>query len=81
MVNFYRCAIPHAVETQRKLQAIIETNKKNDLMPLKWSEEARAAFHEFKTALANAALLAQPKADVELILSTDASDTTIEGAL
>jgi len=50
-------------------------------MPLKWSEEARAAFHEFKTALANAALLAQPKADVELILSTDASDTTIEGAL
>ena len=81
VVNFYRRTIPHAAEIQRKLHTIIKTNKKNDQTQLEWTEEAKGAFIEFKTALANATLLAHPKENAELILSTDASDSAIGGAL
>jgi cleavage and polyadenylation specificity factor subunit 1 len=81
MVNFYRRAIHHAAEYQRRLQNWILSNKKNDNTPLKWTEDAEGAFQQFKTALGRAALLHHPAEDIPLVLNTDASDSAIGGAL
>lgn len=72
-VNFYRKFLPHAVEHQRILTAMIPGNKKNDKTPLTWNEEQDQAFQKSKSALASTALLAHPKMNAELSLCTDAS--------
>ena len=81
MVNFYRRNIPHAAHIQRRLQALIKTNKKKDRTPVEWTNDAREAFDEYKAALSQAVLLAHPKHDAELVLNTDASNVAIGGAL
>ena len=57
------------------------SHKKRDKTQLKWTSDAKAAFQEFKDALVNATLLAHPRQSAPIILSTDASNTTIGAAL
>lgn len=73
-INFYRKFIPHAIEYQSKLIAMIDGNKKNDKTPLMWNEEREKAFQYTKNQLAEATLLAYPIRDAELSLCVDASD-------
>lgn len=81
MINFYRRNIPHAANIQRRLQCLIKTNKKNDKTVIEWTSDADQAFLEFKKALARAVILAHPHPNAEIILSTDASDTSIGATL
>lgn len=81
LVNFYRRFIPKAAETQRILQSLIQGNVKNDRRPVIWTPEAEIAFDEFKSKLANAALLAYPKENADIMLAVDASDTCIGGTV
>lgn len=81
MCNFYRRFMPHAAEHQAPLQALIVGNKKNDKTPVNWTTEAQNAFEKCKQDLINATCLAHPAPDVELILTTDASDTAVGAVL
>lgn len=81
MINFYRRFLPHAVEPQQKLQALIIGNKRNDNTPLNWTTEALEAFEKCKQQLAEATLLAHPKSGAELALFVDASDNAVGAAL
>lgn len=49
--------------------------------PSLWTEDAEGAFEQFKQILANCTMLAYPKAEAEIVLCTDASDTAIGAAL
>lgn len=73
-INFYRKFIPHAMEFQTILIAMINGNRKNDRTPLEWNDEREQAFDKTKRQLADATLLAHPKRDAELSLCVDASD-------
>ena len=55
--------------------------KKKDKRKIDWSEKAEEEFQTCRNLIASAVLLAQPKADVKLILHVDASDIAIGGAL
>lgn len=81
LVNFYRRFIPKAMETQSILQSLIQGNVKNDRRPVIWTPEAEIAFEDFKSKLANAALLAYPIEQAKIMLAVDASDTCIGGAV
>lgn len=74
IINFYRKFIPHAIEQQSILLAMIDGNKKNDRTPLIWSPTTTTAFELCKQQLANATMLAHPARDAELSLCVDASD-------
>lgn len=73
-VNFYHKFLPHAADYQRILTAMIPGNKRNDKTTLTWDDEQTAAFERCKNELANAAILAHPRKNAILSLSTDASD-------
>lgn len=73
-INFYRKFIPHAVEQQSILLAMIDGNKKNDRTLLEWSAETSEAFELCKQQLADATMLAHPAKNAELSLCVDASD-------
>lgn len=81
MVNFYRRNIPHAAAIQRRLQLLITSNVRKNNTPVVWTPDAEAAFGEFKAALAKATLLAHPAVGARIVLSIDASDVAIGGAL
>lgn len=83
MITFYRRFIPHAIDTQDRLQSLIKGNKKNDKTILDWNEEASTAFDEYKKMLSNATLLAHPSKDpkINLIVAVDASSTSIGGVI
>lgn len=81
MINFYRRFLPHAVEPQQKLQALIVGNKRNDNTPIVWTNEALEAFTKCKQQLADATLLAHPKPGAELTLFVDASNDAVGAAL
>lgn len=80
-INFYRKFIPHAVEQQAILLAMIDGNKKNDRTTLVWSAETNFAFEQCKQQLADATMLAHPAKNAELSLSVDASDTSAGAVL
>lgn len=83
MITFYRRFIPHAIDTQDRLQALIPGNKKNDKTVIVWNEDALRAFDEYKQMLANATLLAHPSnnPNAKLIVAVDASSTSIGGVI
>lgn len=74
MVNFYRRFIPHAIEHQQPLIALLNGNKKNDRTPISWNEETTGFFQKCKNDLINATVLAHPVPEANIILCTDASD-------
>lgn len=83
MITFYRRFIPHAIDTQDRLQLLINGNKKNDKTIINWTEDSAKAFDEYKQQLANATLLAHPSKDAKskLIVAVDASSKSIGGVI
>lgn len=81
MINFYRRFIPNAIETQNRLQTLIKGNKKKDKTKLIWTDDASAAFEEYKQMLSNTTLLVHPSKTAKIIVSTDASDIAIGGVI
>ena len=81
MINFYRDFLPSAASIQMRLQALIIGNKKKDMTVLKWTDDARSAFNEYKQLLASNTLLVHPNNNAKWILSADASTPAIGGVL
>lgn len=81
LVNYYRRCLPHSAETQAHLYELIPSNIKRDKRPVNWTTTGSQAFEKLKTELCNAALLAHPNANANLILTSDASSTAIGASL
>lgn len=77
MLGFYRRFIKNAAEVQALLHTMTNGAKKKDKRPVKWDQRSRKSFELCKKGLAETALLAHPKEDPQLILTTDASDKAI----
>lgn len=75
MINFYRTNIPHAAESQRKLNEYLHNAKKNDKREIPWNESTTKAFEDCKQDIANAVRLAHPSIQDPFALMTDASET------
>ena len=76
-INFYHRFLPKIAKTLAPLHALITQRKRKSKLPVKWTPEAEHAFHDAKTALANAVTLEFPKKSAQLDITTDASDTAI----
>lgn len=88
--NFYRRFVPRASHILAPLNKLLEgqitkrkpTNpSKKAEQPLKWNDEANAAFSNAKTAMAEATLLNHPIPGATLSLFTDASDLAVGSSL
>lgn len=80
-INFYRRFIPDAANTQSKLQALINGNRKKDKTILNWNPDAEMAFEQCKRDLANATHLAHPLPNAKLTLHVDASNFAVGAVL
>ena len=80
MFNFYRRFVPSASMLQAPLTALLEGNAKGNKQ-IHWTTDATQAFEQTKEQLADATLLAHPKAGAPLAIFTDASDTAVGAAL
>ena len=74
LVNFYRCSLPHAAESQVPLHQYLHESRRNDKRRVVWTKDAEEAFDQIKKNLANATLLPHPAVGLEMRLVTDASD-------
>ncbi|KAK7575712.1 hypothetical protein V9T40_011998 [Parthenolecanium corni] len=81
MTNFYRRCIPQAADTMAVLYDMTKGSKKKDKTPISFNEEQLKAFEETKAKLANAAMIAHPDENLNVILATDASDFAIGATL
>lgn len=81
MINFYRRCLPRAADTQRILNGLVGTSKKNDATPITWTADAEEAFEICQNGIRQAALLAHPAADAEISLACDASDVAMGAVL
>ncbi|KAK7576094.1 hypothetical protein V9T40_012380 [Parthenolecanium corni] len=81
MTNFYRRCIPQAANTMAVLHDMTKGSKKKDKTPISFNEEQLKAFEETKAKLANAAMIAHPDENLNVILATDASDFAIGATL
>ncbi len=80
LVNFYHRFLPHCAELMIPLHALLSSCKPKS-QSLSWNDNAVAAFHATKEALAAASLLCYPQSDAPTSLATDASDTAIGAVL
>lgn len=80
MLNFYRRFIPRAAEQQAPLNSLLKENAKGN-KPIPWTTEADSAFYKCKEALSDAALLAHPRENSPLAITSDASDTHVGAVL
>ncbi|KAK7590448.1 hypothetical protein V9T40_002061 [Parthenolecanium corni] len=81
MTNFYRRCIPQAAHTMLVLHEMTKGCKKKDKTPISFNEEQLRAFEATKAKLANAAMIAHPDENLDIILATDASDFAIGATL
>ena len=72
MINFYHRFIPRASVILRGLHTL--SRSRPSTKQLAWSEDDKKSFNEVKHLLSRATLLAFPRENAELGLSTDASD-------
>nr|VZI03315.1 unnamed protein product [Spirometra erinaceieuropaei] len=77
MVNYYHRFLPHGATILQPLNSLLDRSKK----ALAITEKSVKSFNDVNVALANATLLAQPRADVQLTLMTDASSTAVGASL
>lgn len=80
-INFYRRFVPGAAQEQALLNDLLGGPKTKGKTPVQWTAELESAFETCKKSLAQATLLAHPQPNVELTLTTDASDTAIGAVL
>ncbi|KAG8181415.1 hypothetical protein JTE90_023578 [Oedothorax gibbosus] len=81
LLNFYRRNVPQASHAQYLLCEYLKGKKKSDNSEITWTTDTTQAFNDCKTKLANAALLAHPHPNAQLVLHTDASSYTVGGTL
>lgn len=79
MINFYNEFLPKAAHVRARLQSLIIGNKKNDRSIISWTNDAEAAFEEYKQMLAEATMLVHPAKNPKLIVATDACGYAIGG--
>ena len=72
MANYFRRLIPNYAD---KAQGLTKLLRKDSIF--KWGVEQETSFRELKDALCNPPVLALPDPTQEMILTTDASDTSI----
>ena len=77
MVNFYRRFIPGAAQKMMPLFEALSGKPRN----LVWNEVMTKAFQDTKEALAKATLLAHPRQNAQISLTTDTSDLAIGAVL
>ena len=77
MVNFYRRFIPGAARKMIPLFEALSGKPKK----LAWNEAMTKAFQDTKEALAQATLLAHPRQNAQISLTTDASDLAVGAVL
>ncbi|BHF57957.1 hypothetical protein SprV_0100090600 [Sparganum proliferum] len=73
MVNYYHRFLPHGATILQPHNSLLTHSKKTLVM----TKESVRSFNDVKIALANATLLAHPRADAQLTLMTDASSTAV----
>lgn len=81
IINYYRQCLKDAAKNPAVLNKYLKDSRKNDGRLIAWSTEAEKAFDKCKQDLANVTQLAHPAASVPLILTTDASNTSIRATL
>ncbi|KAK4327436.1 hypothetical protein Pmani_002100 [Petrolisthes manimaculis] len=83
LINYYRKFIYKFSEVASPLISLMKgkANKKNNNTPLDWTPEARIAFEDLKSKLAEEVTLAFPNFAKPFMLTTDASDKSIGGVL
>ncbi|KAG8181223.1 hypothetical protein JTE90_002905 [Oedothorax gibbosus] len=79
LLNFYRRNVPQASHAQYLLCEYLKGKKKSDNSEITWTTDTTQAFNDCKTKLANAALLAHPHPNAQLVLHTDASSFAVGG--
>ena len=80
LVNFYHRFVPNCAQVLHPLNTMLAGPRERSTS-LNWTSEAVAAFQTIRDTLANAALLAHPKADALTCIMTDASDTAVGAVL
>ncbi|KMQ89105.1 pol polyprotein [Lasius niger] len=73
-LNFYRRFIPDAAKEQVVLNDVLSGPKVKKKSPITWSKDLEEAFQKCKESLARATMIAHPKPETEITLTTDASD-------
>lgn len=81
MLNYYRRCIKNAAHDQAILNEYLKDSKKNDKRPIIWTDQTNEAFNKCIQSLAESTMLAHPKEDAPLILTTDASNIAIGATL
>ncbi|KMQ86204.1 pol polyprotein [Lasius niger] len=76
-LNFYRRFIPGAAQDQAELNDVLKGPKTKGKTPVTWTKELERAFHNCRSSLTRATLLAHPDPEAELAITTDASDVAI----
>ena len=77
MVTFHHRFVPVAARILQPLFKIL-ANKPKDLL---WDEVATTVFEDAKRALAKATMQVHPRADAQIALTVDASETAVGGVL
>ena len=79
LINFYHRFIPNGAQLLQPLNKLLSTTSSNKT--IQWTDQATAAFHNSKQALAQATLLFHPKLDAPTCIMTDASDVAVGAVL
>lgn len=80
MVNFYHRFLPAIAKTLGPLHALVAAAK-SPKSPLEWTSDAEEAFRRSKEKMRSPSLLAHPRFDEQLVLTTDASDAAVGAVL
>lgn len=81
IINFYRRFTKNAAYVQAPLNKFLQGAKRKDKRPVPWTPETIQAFEKCKQLLTEATLLAHPREEANLVLTTDASDTAMGAVL
>ena len=81
MITFYHRFIPSAAGLLTPLTSLLKGKKRGQSTRITWSDAARKAFSDAKTALADATLLVFPQESAPTRLQVDASEFAVGGVL
>ena len=81
LINFYHHFVRSCAKSVLPLHKLIATTVSAKSTTLQWNNEAKTAFENIKTALADATLLFHPKQDAPTCIMTDASSCAVGAVL
>ncbi|GBM70892.1 Retrovirus-related Pol polyprotein from transposon 17.6 [Araneus ventricosus] len=73
--------VPNAARTQAVPNAYLKGARKNDKIPITWTEETKNAFEKCKHDLAEATVLYHPSTNATLAIVVDASENAVRATL